>query len=75
MMRKYRERLIDLADAALLDTGEREGVRKFFTVDQKDFSVYRLHGRLRPIILPSGAAPLNESTLISRVEIRHSLHI
>ena len=52
LMRKYRDRAIDLADAALLHAGERVGSRKFFTVDRKDFSIYRLHGRLRPIILP-----------------------
>lgn len=52
LMRKYRDREIDLADAALLRAGEREGTRKFFTVDHKDFSIYRLHGGLRPLILP-----------------------
>jgi len=52
LMRKYRDREIDLADAALLRAGEREGTHKFFTVDRKDFSIYRLHGRIRPMILP-----------------------
>jgi Phage integrase family len=31
---------------------EREGIRKIFTVDRRDFSVYRIHGRIRPSILP-----------------------
>jgi predicted nucleic acid-binding protein len=52
LMRKYRDRGMDLADAALIRAAEREGVRKFFTVDRKDFAVYRLHGRVRPIMLP-----------------------
>ena len=42
----------DSDDAALIRVGEREGIRKFFTVDRKDFSVYRLHGRIKPSILP-----------------------
>jgi predicted nucleic acid-binding protein len=52
LMRKYANRLMDLADAALLRVAEREGIRKIFTVDRGDFSVYRLHGRTRPTILP-----------------------
>ena len=42
----------DNADAALLRVAEREGIRKIFTVDRRDFSVYRLHGRIRPALLP-----------------------
>lgn len=52
LMRKYEDRKIDLADAALLRVAEREGIRKIFTVDRKDFSIYRLHGRLRPVLIP-----------------------
>lgn len=52
LMRKYRDRGMGLADAALVRTAERENVRKFFTVDRSDFAVYRLHGRVRPVILP-----------------------
>lgn len=52
LMQKYSDRRIDLADAALIRVAEREGVRQFFTVDRKDFSAYRLHGRIRPIIIP-----------------------
>jgi len=51
-MRKYADRPMDLADAALLRVAEREGIRKIFTIDRKDFSVYRLHNRLRPVLLP-----------------------
>jgi predicted nucleic acid-binding protein len=52
LMRKYADRPMDLADAALIRVAEREGLRQFFTIDRKDFSVYRLHGRLRPLLIP-----------------------
>ena len=52
LMRQYANRPMDLADAALIRVAERDGIRKFFTVDRKDFSVYRLHGKIRPSILP-----------------------
>jgi predicted nucleic acid-binding protein len=52
LMRKYANRPMDLADAAVLRVAEREGLRKIFTVDRKDFSVYRLHGRIRPVLIP-----------------------
>ena len=52
LMRKYANRPMDLADAALLRVAEREGLRKIFTVDRRDFSVYRLHGRTRLTLIP-----------------------
>ena len=52
LMRKYSDRPMDLADAALIRVAEREGIRKIFTVDRQDFSVYRLHGTLRLRIIP-----------------------
>jgi uncharacterized protein len=52
LMIKYADRPMDMADAALLRVAEREGVRTFFTLDRRDFSVYRLHGRIRPILIP-----------------------
>jgi predicted nucleic acid-binding protein len=52
LMSKYADRPMDPADAALVRVAEREGIRKIFTVDRKDFGVYRLHGRLRPSIIP-----------------------
>ena len=50
LLRKYANRPMDLADAALLRVAEREGIRKIFTVDRKDFAIYRLHGRIRPLL-------------------------
>jgi uncharacterized protein len=52
LMRKYANRQMDLADASLLRVAEREGIRKLFTMDRRDFSVYRLHGRVRPVVIP-----------------------
>ena len=52
LMSKYADRSMDLADAALVRVAEREGIRKIFTVDRKDFGVYRLHGRVRPNLIP-----------------------
>jgi predicted nucleic acid-binding protein len=52
LMRKYSDRPMDLADAAVLRVAEREGVRKIFTVDRRDFAVYRLHGRTRLTLIP-----------------------
>lgn len=52
LMRKYADRPMDMADAALLRVAERENIRKVFTVDRKDFAVYRLHGRVRPVVIP-----------------------
>jgi uncharacterized protein len=52
LMRKYANRPMDLADASLIRVAEREGLRKIFTIDRRDFSVYRIHNRLRPTFLP-----------------------
>lgn len=52
LMRKYAERPMDLADAALISVAEREHIRKIFTTDKKDFTVYRLHGRVRLTVIP-----------------------
>jgi predicted nucleic acid-binding protein len=51
LMRKYAKRPMDLADAALLRVAEGEGLCKIFTVDRRDFSVYRLNNRTRPTLI------------------------
>ena len=53
LMHKYADRPMDLADAALVAVAERENIRNIFTVDQADFRIYRLHGRLRFTVIPS----------------------
>jgi len=52
LMRQYSDRPMDFADAALIRVAEREGIRTFFTLDRRDFSIYRLHGRTRPTLIP-----------------------
>jgi predicted nucleic acid-binding protein len=44
LMKKYHDRPMDLADAALVRVAEREGLQTVFTIDRDDFKVYRLHG-------------------------------
>ncbi|SRR5713226_4120559 len=41
LMRKYRDLPMDLADGALVRVAEREKLRRVFTLDQRDFQVYR----------------------------------
>ena len=41
LMEKYRSLPMDLADAALVAVAERETIRRIFTLDQGEFSLYR----------------------------------
>jgi uncharacterized protein len=52
LMEKYRDLPMDLADAALVRVAEREKIRRIFTLDRRDFSVYRPVGVGRFSILP-----------------------
>jgi uncharacterized protein len=52
LMKKYRDLPMDLADAALVAMGEREQIRRIFTLDRRDFEVYRPAKLGRFIILP-----------------------
>lgn len=52
LMKKYRDLPMDLADAALVAMGEREKIRRIFTLDRRDFEVYRPAKLGRFIILP-----------------------
>jgi len=42
IMKKYRDIRIQLADASLVHLAARDGVDRVFTLDRRDFSVYRL---------------------------------
>jgi len=42
VMKKYHDIRIQLADAALVHIANRDGLDTVFTLDQRDFSVYRL---------------------------------
>jgi hypothetical protein len=52
LMRKYRDLPMDLADAALVRVAERERVRRIFTLDRRDFQIYRPSRIGRFSILP-----------------------
>jgi hypothetical protein len=41
LMKKYRDLPMDLADAALVAVAERERISRVFTLDRRDFEVYR----------------------------------
>jgi uncharacterized protein len=53
LMRKYRDLPMDLADAALVGVAERERLRRIFTVDRRDFQIYRPSRIGRFTVLPS----------------------
>lgn len=52
LMGKYRDLPMDLADAALVCVAERERIRRVFTVDRRDFAIYRPRKIGRFEILP-----------------------
>ncbi len=52
LIRKYRDLPMDLADATLVRVAEREVVRQVFTLDKRDFQVYRLGRRETLTIIP-----------------------
>ena len=53
LMEKYHDLPMDLADAALVRVAEREKIRRIFTLDRRDFTLYRPTGIGRFTILPS----------------------
>ncbi|MPZ78674.1 MAG: PIN domain-containing protein [Deltaproteobacteria bacterium] len=53
LMRKYRDLPMDLADAALVRVAERERLRRIFTLDRRDFQIYRPARIGRFAVLPS----------------------
>ena len=42
LMEKYRDQPMDFADASLVHVAKREGLHEIFTLDRRDFDVYRL---------------------------------
>lgn len=55
LMRRYRNLPMDVADAALVRVAERERLRRIFTLDRRDFQIYRPSRIGRFVILPSGS--------------------
>jgi len=53
ILKKYRDLRIQLADAALIHLAVRDGLDTIFTLDQRDFSLFRLpRGRAFRILPP-----------------------
>jgi predicted nucleic acid-binding protein len=52
-LRRYAKIHPDLADATLVYLAEREGIYTVFTLDQRDFAVYRYSRNRRLKIVPS----------------------
>ncbi|MGH8564947.1 MAG: type II toxin-antitoxin system VapC family toxin [Gammaproteobacteria bacterium] len=52
LMRRYRDRPMDFADATLVHLARRESLSTVFTVDFDDFETYRIEGRKRFSIIP-----------------------
>ncbi|MEO8359607.1 MAG: PIN domain-containing protein [Vicinamibacteria bacterium] len=52
LMEKYRDLPMDLADATLVRVAERERIKTVFTVDRRDFQVYRPIGLGRFKVVP-----------------------
>jgi predicted nucleic acid-binding protein len=52
LMAKYRDLPMDLADAALVAIAERLSCRRIFTLDRRDFRVYRPRGLRAFEIIP-----------------------
>ncbi|HVR08632.1 MAG TPA: PIN domain-containing protein [Thermoanaerobaculia bacterium] len=57
LMKKYQDLPMDLADAALVRVAERERIHRIFTLDRRDFLLYRPEG-LEPFqIVPEDTRP------------------
>jgi predicted nucleic acid-binding protein len=52
LMRRYRDRPMDFADATLVHLAERESLSTVFTVDHNDFETYRIGVRKRFRVVP-----------------------
>lgn len=52
LMRRHRSAGLQLADAALVHLAEREGIRRVFTIDRRDFSIIRLRRNRTLTIIP-----------------------
>jgi uncharacterized protein len=53
LVTRYKDRPMDFADATLVFLAERESIRAVLTVDQSDFSIYRIAGKKRFLVLPA----------------------
>ena len=56
-LRKYSDRDIDFADAALVWLANETGARSILTADQRDFQLFRLKGNRRFELIDWQQAP------------------
>lgn len=56
LMRKYRDQPMDFADASLVQVADRLSLTEIFTLDRRDFDVYRLSRNRAFRILPGTGA-------------------
>lgn len=56
LMRRYRDRPMDFADATLVYLAQRESLSLILTIDHNDFETYRINGRRRFRIVPPRGA-------------------
>jgi len=54
VLRKYADLRADWADAMLVWLAEESGIHRIATVDVRDFSAYRIHGRAKFHLEPLG---------------------
>jgi len=52
LMNQYHDLPMDLADATLVALADRLGISKVFTLDHKDFSIYRFKQKKRFTLMP-----------------------
>ena len=52
LMEKYADLPMDFADATVVALAEELQTDHVFTLDHREFSIYRLHGRKRFTVLP-----------------------
>jgi predicted nucleic acid-binding protein len=53
LMKQYRDLPMDLADATLVTLADILGISKIFTLDRKDFSIYRFKQKKRFTLIPT----------------------
>lgn len=53
LMKKYSDQPMDFADATLVHVAQREALYEVFTLDQRDFNVYRLKQDKSFTVFPS----------------------
>ena len=53
LMSRYSDLPMDFADATLVHLAKRESLRHILTIDQTDFSIYRISGKQRFHVFPA----------------------